>query len=126
MTLIWTEGLKHSNFSSSSLTFTLYSLAAYKISYFTMLGLLGKGCFLLCGTARCVCMCFIEFFCHFLFLIARRKTRFCRNYSNISILNTAFSWDKCIISLLIFPQCHFFFPFPSVQAKLQKVTTSNS
>lgn len=43
MTLIEAVGFEHYYFSSSSLIFTLYSFAAYKISYFLMLDLLGRG-----------------------------------------------------------------------------------
>lgn len=44
------QGIQAFYFSSSSLIFTLNSLAEYKISYLTMLDLLGKRCFY-CGTA---------------------------------------------------------------------------
>ena len=52
MTLIEAVGFEHYYFSSSSLIFTLYSFAAYKISYFLMLDLLGRG-----GSLLYVCAC---------------------------------------------------------------------
>lgn len=75
--------------------FTLYSFAAYKISYFTVTDLLGKGCFH-CGTACCMYIYIYAWlrFLPFSFFMATTvlvkpstgESRFYRNYSNVSIL----------------------------------------
>lgn len=80
------------------MSFTLYSLAAYKISYFSILDLLGKGfLFLLCD-GGCVCawkvfLSFAFFNCHYTVLAKpfTGKLRFPKNCANISIFNTVFS-----------------------------------
>ena len=111
--------------------FTLYSFAAYKISYFTVTDLLGKG-FFHCGTACCmyiyIYICLVEIFAFFFFYghhsfgkTFHRRIKILSELLKCLYFIIAFSREKCISLFTSFNLIVF---FPSTQAKLQKETSS--